>query len=43
MRFDRHIFYFIEISRRGGMMKRKIFALAALLAAPIYLATGQEA
>jgi hypothetical protein len=42
MKFDGHIFYFIEISRRGAMTT-KICALAALLAAPIYLATAQEA
>ncbi len=35
MRFDRQIFYFIEISRGGAMRKHKIFALGALLAAPI--------
>jgi hypothetical protein len=29
------MFYFIEISRRGAMRKHAIFALAALLAAPI--------
>jgi hypothetical protein len=33
MRFDRQIFYFIEISRRGAMTKQKIFALAAPLSA----------
>jgi hypothetical protein len=35
MKFDGHIFYFIEISRRGAMTKQKIFALAAPLAAPL--------
>jgi hypothetical protein len=34
MKYDRHIFYFIEISRRGAMTKR-FFALATLLAAPL--------
>src|SRR5437773_4677455 len=34
MKYDRHTFYFVEISR-GGAMTSKIFALFALLAAPI--------
>src|SRR2546428_7346973 len=34
MKYDRHTFYFVEISR-GGAMSSKIFALFALLAAPI--------
>src|SRR2546430_12279498 len=34
MKYDRHTFYFVEISR-GGAMTSKIFALVALLAAPI--------
>src|SRR5437870_6430288 len=34
MKYDRHTFYFLEISR-GGAMTSKIFALVALLAAPI--------
>jgi len=34
MKYDRHTFYFIEISRRGAMTT-KLFALAALLAAPL--------
>jgi len=42
MKYDLHTFYFFEVSR-GGAMTTKIFALAALLAAPIYLATAQEA
>jgi tannase/feruloyl esterase len=34
MKYDRHTYYFFEISR-GGAMTTKFFALAALLAAPI--------
>jgi len=35
MKFRRHIFYFIEILRRGAVTKLKRFALAALLVAPL--------
>ena len=35
MKYDWHTFYFIEISRGGAMRNYKIFALGALLAAPI--------